>query len=112
MAAPRKRRSVSKQLTTSTQDIYVAPPRFEADIVTIFISNISSASATITLQIYNAEGATTFVILQSVVIAANSILQISDPFYLLVNDKIQGLASVNSALNVTVTVNEENKGAL
>lgn len=108
MSASRKRRSITTLLTTANQDIYVAPPRFEADVVTILVTNLTSESAQITLKMYNALTATTFDILKSVTIPANGILQISDPLYLLVNDKLQGLASANSIFNVTITVNEEN----
>ncbi len=112
MTLPRKRRSITTLLTTSYQDIYVAPARFEADVVTIFITNLTSALAQVTLRMYNADDATSFVLLSSVAVPANGILQISDTLYLLVNDKLQGLASANSTFNVTVTVNEENSRKL
>lgn len=112
MLQTRKRRSFSTLLTTSTQDVYTTPPRFEADITTVFITNLTAASVLITLSMYNAANASTFDIMKNVLIPANGVLQISDALYMQVNDKLKALASANNAVNVTVTVNEASTGGM
>lgn len=112
MVQTRKRRSYTTLLTTTSQDVYTTPARFEADVTTIFVTNLTAASAQVTLRMYNALGATTFDLMKNVIIPANGILQISDPLYMQVNDKLQALANANDTINVTITVSEASTGGM
>jgi len=50
---------------------------------------------------------------ETVELPANSLLQITDyPLFLVKNDKIRGLASANSAVNITISVEEYYETAL
>jgi hypothetical protein len=103
----RKKRTVGLELTTSNQDIYTVPSRFTTDITSISISNESGSSVTFTLDWYDLATTTYYTLAGVTSLAANSILQIKEyPLYLVGGDKIRGLASANSAINITVSLEE------
>lgn len=101
-----KRRTVGKELTTSSSDVYVCPQSFRSNIESILVSNGSDASVAVTLRWYNATEDTTYDILDEVVMLPRSVLQITDPLYFYQNDKMVGLADTNSAITVSVRVEE------
>jgi len=104
---PRKKRTLSLELTTSNQDVYTVPKRFNADISSIIVSNTSSSSVTFSLDWYQSSSTTYFTIAETVTMVPNSILQITEyPLYLEKNDLIRGLASAGSSVTVTIATEE------
>ena len=100
-------------LTTSFQDIYTVPARFTTEVNSIYINNASSSLVTFSLDWYDAASTTFYTLAELVELPANSLLQITDyPLYLIGSDKIRGLASANSAVNITVSLEEFYKTSL
>ena len=105
--AERKKRTVALELTTANQDIYTVPARFTTEVNSIYINNASSSLVTFSLDWYDAASTTFYTLAELVELLANSLLQITDyPLYLIGSDKIRGLASANSAVNITVSLEE------
>ena len=102
-----KNRTVAAVLTTSNQDIYTAPPTFRAAVESIFVTNVTSSAVTFSLDWYSHMNTTYYTIAEAVRLEPNSMLQITNAFYLLHDDKIRGLCSVNSAVEVSVRVSEQ-----
>jgi len=104
VAAP-KLRSIGKALTTSVLDIYVVPVGFSSTIRSIFICNIAGADKTVTMDWY--DGSTSFNILSTKTVSANSYLNLTDiDLSLAKGNKITGLAESNTSIEVIVSVNE------
>ncbi len=102
-----KKRTVAQTLTTSSQNIYVVPAAFKADVSSIFVSNGSDSTVNVTMQWYRASDALSFDIMDAVRMKPRSILQITAPLYLESNDKIVGFASVGSdAITVSIRTEE------
>jgi Flp pilus assembly CpaE family ATPase len=101
-----KKRTVAQTLTTSSQNIYVVPAAFKADVSSIFVSNGSDSTVNVTMQWYRASDMVSFDIMDAVRMEPRSILQITAPLYLESNDKIVGFASVGSSA-ITVSVRTE-----
>ena len=102
-----KKRTVAQTLTTSSQDVYVVPPTFRADINSIFVSNGSDSTINVTLQWYRASDAVSFYIMDAVRMKPRSILQITAPLYLDKNEKIVGYANVGgNAITVSIRTEE------
>ena len=100
-----KLRSIGKALTTGGADIYSVPTGFSATIRSIFICNIAGADKTVTMDWY--DGATSFNILSTKTVSANSYLNLTDiDLSLAKGNKITGLAEANSSIEVIVSVNE------
>jgi len=109
----RKKRTLALELTTSNQDIYTVPARFNADVNSIYINNASSSSVTFSLDWYEAASTTFYTLAETVELPANSLLQITDyPLFLVRGDKIRGLASANSAVNISISLEEYYETAL
>lgn len=106
MADGVKNRALAKELTTSNQDIYTVPAHFVAKVISIIVANTTSSTETFTLEWYDSVSTTYYPIGGEVEMKKNSILQIDDVIYLQRGDKIRGLASSNSAITVTVSVEE------
>ena len=105
--AERKKRTVALELTTANQDIYTVPERLSSEVNSIYINNASSSLVTFSLDWYDAASTTFYTLAELVELPANSLLQITDyPLYLVGSDKIRGLASANSAVNITVSLEE------
>lgn len=102
-----KNRTLGATLTTSNQDIYTVPPTFRADIESIYITNVTSSGVTFSLDWYSHLDSAYHTIAEAVRIAPNSMVQIEKAFYLLHDDKIRGLCSVNGAVEVSVRVAEQ-----
>jgi hypothetical protein len=100
-------RTLGKVLTTSSQDIYTIPNSFISHMDSIIITNITSSSVTFILQWYSATDAVTYSLFFNSVLPANSTIQISDPLILQAGDKLKGLASANSSVNITLRVQEK-----
>lgn len=110
MAEGVKNRALAKELTTSNQDIYTVPGHFVSKVTSIIVSNKASTTETFTLDWgqYDkiSDTSTYYTIGSSVEMKKNSILQIDDVMYLRSGDSIRALASNNSAITVTVSVEE------
>jgi hypothetical protein len=105
--AERKKRTLALELTTSNQDIYTVPTRFTTDINSIYVNNASSSSVTFSLDWYEASTTTFHTLAETVELPANSLLQITDyPLYLIGGDKLRGLASANSSVNISISLEE------
>ncbi len=100
-------KTLGKVLTTSSQDIYTVPNSFTSIIDSIIIANVTSNNVTFTLQWYSATDAVTYSLFFNSVLPANSTIQITDPLILQAGDKLTGLASANSSVNITLRVEEE-----
>ena len=97
--------SIGKALTTGGADIYTVPVGFSATIRSIFICNVAGAVKTVTMDWY--DGATSFNILSTKTVSANSYLNLTDIDLSLAKDnKITGLAEANSSIEVIISVNE------
>ena len=98
-------RSIGKQLTTSVDDIYTVPTGFSSNVRAIFICNIAGADKTVTMDWY--DGSSSFNILSTKTVSANSYLNLTDlDLSLEKSNKITGLAESNSSIEVIVSVNE------
>jgi hypothetical protein len=73
----------------------------------IVIANITSSSVTFTLQWYSSNDNVTYSMFYNSVLPANTTVQITDPLILQAGDKLKGLASANSSVNITLRVQEE-----
>ncbi len=105
--AERKRRTLALELTTANQDIYTVPTRFTTDINSIYVNNASGSSVTFSLDWYEASTTTYHTLAETVELPANSLLQITDyPLYLIGGDKLRGLASANSSVNISISLEE------
>jgi len=103
----RKKRTLALELATSNQDIYTVPGRFSADVNSIYINNASGSTVTFSLDWYEAATTTYHTLAETVELPPNSLLQITDyPLYLIRDDKIRGLASANSAVNISISLEE------
>lgn len=101
-----KNRTVAKELTTSTADVYVVPAAFKADVSSIVIANSTDAPVDVTVSWREATTATSFVLFGEISMKPHSTLQITQPLFLDKNDKITAVASVNSAITVSVRTEE------
>jgi len=102
-----KSRTVAKQLTTSNSVIYTVPARYNTEITSIIISNNTSSNVTFSLDWYDIASSTYYVVAKTTPLLANSIIQITDGFYLQAGDSFRGLASANDAVTVTVRTEED-----
>jgi hypothetical protein len=102
-----KNRTLGKELLTSNSTIYTVPPRFEANVESIIVSNSSSSTITFSLDWYNSDTTTYFTIAETVKLYPNSILQLTEVLNLQPNDTLRGLASVDNVITVSVKVKEE-----
>jgi hypothetical protein len=102
-----KNRTLGKELLTSNATIYTVPPRFEASVDSIVVSNASSSTVTFSLDWYDYDTTTYYTIAEQVVIYPNSILQLTESLILRPNDTLRGLASVANVITVSVKVKEE-----
>jgi hypothetical protein len=100
-------RTLGKELTTSSQDIYTIPSSFISHMDSIIITNITNAAVTFTLQWYSDTDAVTYSMFYNSVLPANTTIQITDPLILQAADKLKGYASANSSVNITLRVQEE-----
>jgi len=100
-------KTLGKALTTSSQDIYSIPNSFTSIIDSIIISNITSSNVTFILQWYSSTDAVAYNMFYNSVLPANTTIQITDPLILRSGDKLKGLASANSSVNITIRVQEE-----
>jgi len=103
----RKKRTLAAELTTSNADIYTVPPRHSADIYSIYINNATGSAVTFSLDWYDSASTTFYTLAETVRLEPNSLLQITDyPVFLKKNDKLRGLASASSAVNISIAVEE------
>ena len=107
-----KNRSLSVKMTASNQDIYVAPTRFDAEVVSVIVTSLNGNSATVSLDWYSHIEDEWYPIMDSVNVIANGFIQITDAILLERGDKIRGLASSTDSVQVTVSVKEEFKQSI
>ena len=103
-----KYQTVSLELTTSNQDIYTVPVQFTADIVSIFITNLSGTTVTFNLDWYDSSATTYHPLADEVEIVGGGMIQVTESLQLDPSDKIRGLASANSSVQITIRAHEEN----
>lgn len=104
---PTKNRTLGKELLLTDTTIYTAPPRFEANVDSIVVSNMSLGIVRFSLDWYDSKSTTYYTIAEQVIMYPNSILQITDGFILQPNDILRGLATVANVITVSVKVKEE-----
>lgn len=102
-----KNRTLGKELLTTNSTVYTTPPRFEANVDSIVVSNLSGGLVRFSLDWYDSKTTTYYTIAEQVVMYPNSVLQITDGFILQPNDTLRGLASVANVITVSVKVKEE-----
>jgi hypothetical protein len=107
MATTNKNRTVGLVLTTSNQDIYTVPTSFRSTVESVVISNTSSLPVTFSLDWYQVLSTTYYAIATNVRMEPNSVLQLTNAFYLAPRDKIRGLASAGSSITVSIRVSED-----
>jgi hypothetical protein len=107
----RKKRSVSLELGTTNSDVYTCPDRYDGDVNSIIVSNMSANVVTVSLDWYDSVSTNYYTIMEQVQLKPYSLVQLSEyPLYLHKNDKIRGLASASSSITVTVAVEEHFNG--
>jgi len=107
MQPNRKKRTVALELGTTNSDIYTCPDRYDGDVNSIIVSNATANVVTVSLDWYDAASTTYYTIMEQVQLKPYSLIQLTEyPLFLHKQDKIRGLASVVSAVTVTVAVEE------
>lgn len=101
-----KSRTISLLLTGSNQTIYTCPANHGAEIASIVISNAAGATRTFSLDWHDSSATATHTLAEAVDLEANSLIQITDGFWLEQNDYLQGLASATDSVTITIKVNE------
>ena len=101
-----KTRTLGSVLSTSVADIYVSPVTFRSDVHSILVSNNSLSTVRVYLTWYKATTGVSYDISGGLVLYPNSIIQITDAFFLEKNDKIRGYASVGSVVTTSISVSE------
>lgn len=101
-----KNRTVAKELTTSTADVYAVPAAFKANVSSIVIANSTDTHVNTTVSWRDAVTATSYVLFGGISMKPHSTVQITQPLFLDKNDKITAVASVGSAVTVSVRVEE------
>jgi hypothetical protein len=99
-----KKRTIAKELTTSMSDVYVVPPSFKADVSSIVVANNTTAPIRATIK-WN-DGVVSYVLFGDVSVGPNTTIQMTQPLFLDKNQKIEAIASVGSAITVSVRVEE------
>lgn len=102
-----KNRTLGKELLLTNTTIYTTPPRFEANVDSIVVSNLSGGLVRFSLDWYDSKTTTYYTIAEQVIMYPNSVLQITDGFILQPNDTLRGLATVANVITVSVKVKEE-----
>ena len=99
--------TVCGSLTTSNQAIVTAGSEYVYKINTIIVSNIDGTnSADATVYFYDAGSTNRFEIAKTVTVPAKTTLVVigkDSPIYLEEGDKIEGLASANSDLQIIIS---------
>lgn len=98
--------SVGALVTTTSADLYVAPPNFVADIETIHVCNKSGSAKTITLQWYDASAAVTHSLLNTTAIPSYDYVQLDFPLFLDAGDKITVISGTSGDIDVTARIKE------
>jgi hypothetical protein len=101
-----KNKTVAKLLTTSAADVYSVPSAFKAEVDSIVITNASNSHIDVTVQWYEASTNTTHDIAVDLRMTPNSLLQLTNAFYLDKNDKITAYASVTSVITINIRTRE------
>ena len=102
-----KNRTLGKELLLTNSTVYTTPPRFNANVDSIVVSNSSGGIVRFSLDWYDSKTTTYYTIAEQVVLYPNSVLQITDGFILQPNDTLRGLATVANVITVMVKVKEE-----
>ena len=102
-----KNRTVASTLTTSNQDIFVAPNQYSSAVLSIFISNTTSSKQTVSIDWYDASEDSYHTLFEQAPIIANGVVQLTETLWLDRTDKIRALASANSAIEVSIYVAEQ-----
>ena len=102
-----KNRTLGKELVLTNETVYTTPPRFNANVDSIVVSNSSGGIVRFSLDWYDSKTTTYYTIAEQVVLYPNSVLQITDGFILQPNDTLRGLATVANVVTVMVKVKEE-----
>lgn len=101
-----KNRTIGTLLTTSNQDAYVVPANYKAEVGSILINNSTASTVTLTMDWLDVASGVYTKIASTTPIYPYSMVQITKPLHLTAGDKIRALASANSAISVSVDVNE------
>ena len=103
-------RTLGFALTNSNSDIVINPTSSNKvyKINSIYVSNVDgTANADVTISFYDASSTTSFKLMNTVVIPADTTLDVlSKSIYLEEGDKITGLASTNGDLEVIISYEE------
>jgi len=101
-----KNRTVALELGTSNSDIYTVPNNYETQVKSIFISNLTGNQVTFSLDWYDSSTTTYYTITEATKLLPNAIIQITESLWLEEADKIRGLASATSSVNISINVEE------
>lgn len=99
-----KNRTIAKELTTSMADVYVVPAAFKTDVSSIVVANSTGSPVDVTLNW--SDSVYSYTLFGDVSVKPNTTIQMTQPLFLDKNQKIEALASVGSAITVSVRVEE------
>ena len=99
-----KNRSIGSELGTSSSDLYTVPAQYESNIKSIFLTNGTSSTRTVTLTWYQSSTSVTWPVTTDLEMVANGIIQITDSLYLNKGDKFSASAD---AIGVNIHFNVE-----
>lgn len=98
--------SIGTLVTTTESDLYVVPPRFNADVKTITLSNNNSAGQHVTVKWFNAATSTTYVLVDDKQLTAHELVQLFEPLSLSAGDKIRVVGNSSTHIRVSLRVEE------
>lgn len=101
-----KNRTLATELTTSDSTLYTVPNNYEAEIQSIVISNNAGAKRQFTLEWFDSSSSAYFALADDIDIEARSIVQVTQPLWLLQNESLRGSASVDNSVVITTYVKE------
>lgn len=99
--------TIGKELILTNTTIYTAPPRFEANVDSVIVSNMSLGIVRFSIDWYDSKTATYFTVADQVIMYPNSVLQLTDGFILQPGDSFRGLATVANVITVIAKIKEE-----
>lgn len=99
-----KNRSIGSEIGPVSTDLYTVPTQYEANVKSIFLTNGTSSTRTVTLTWYQSSTNVTWPVTTNLEMVANGIIQITDSLYLNKGDKFSASAD---AIGVNIHFNVE-----
>lgn len=103
----RRKRTYHSVLGTGLTSVYLTPPRFESDITSILVANVGTTATTFDISYFEAASGITHEIVKNVTLSRGQVVQITNPLFTLVNDRIEAKAGTGGTIKLTVAVDEQ-----